>query len=143
MGRAVNFGHGEVSAGNFGYRVMNFVLFTAAGLSLVWCLVHFFVGGRDVARPLRADRSLDPMVRDVLWFCWHIVSVVLLLMAVFFGLDAVGLTQGLALAATLLSLGIMMLGILSVPMIGQSYRVVPQGWLFVPTTVLGVWGLLG
>ncbi|MGY3437129.1 MULTISPECIES: hypothetical protein [unclassified Marinovum] len=62
-------------------------------------------------------------------------------MAGFFALDAFGITSGLALAATALSAAFMLLGIIGIPMIGQSYRRVPQGWLFVPTTVLGLWGL--
>ena len=53
----------------------------AALLSLVTFGVHTFVGGVFVARPLLASRDLTPASRWLNYYCWHIVTVLLLLMA--------------------------------------------------------------
>ena len=53
----------------------------AALLSLVTFGVHTFVGGVFVARPLLASRDLTPASLWLNYYCWHIVTVLLLMMA--------------------------------------------------------------
>ncbi|MEL6582528.1 MAG: hypothetical protein AAFQ36_01730 [Pseudomonadota bacterium] len=113
----------------------------AAALSLLWFGVHLFMGGRDVAAPLRAS-DLDPVVRDTSYLCWHLTSCSLLLIAVFFGLAAFAGEPAYAVAGTLLSTGFAVVGIAMTPLIKQSYAQLPQGWLFVPVTGLGLWALV-
>mgnify|MGYP001804319563 CR=1 FL=1 len=105
----------------------------AAALSALWFLVHLFMGGADVSRPLRRS-SLDDDVRDTAWLCWHLVSGTLLLMAGLFGAAALGVTE--ALSATLLAGVFAAVGLWVPPYLGQSYRVLPQGFLFVPVCAL-------
>lgn len=53
----------------------------AAALSLITFGVHTFVGGVFVARPLLAARDLTPASRWLNYYCWHMVTVLLLAMS--------------------------------------------------------------
>ncbi|MEM7440376.1 MAG: hypothetical protein AAF393_12310 [Pseudomonadota bacterium] len=116
-------------------------LFLASGLTALWMGVHLFAGGPQIAAPLRNSTELPSVARDTAYLCWHFVSVTLGLMAAFFGLAAMTGQPGLAMAATLLAAGFTVIGIGLPSAIGQKWRVLPQGWLFLPVTVLGLWGM--
>ncbi len=118
-------------------------LFAAAALSTLWALVHLFIGGPEVAGPLRKARDLPEVARDTAYFCWHLVSVTLVLMAGLFLAAALGTrgAEGLAMAGTALAAGFAALGLALPHLIGTDYRRLPQGWLFVPVIALGLWGL--
>jgi len=78
----------------------------AALLSAVWFLVHVFIGGPEIADPLRVGSS------DLLF------------------------------AGTLLASLFTMIGLFVPPMLRQSYRIIPQGWMFLPVAILGALALL-
>ncbi len=120
----------------------NIYLYTAGGLSILWCCVHFFVGGKEIAKPLRAVSGLSPAQRSVAWMCWHMVTFNLLLMGVFFIAGTQLEEIGLVWAATALSVSFLVAGLLIPPLSNVSYRAAPQGWLFLPTTLLGGLALL-
>ncbi len=117
-----------------------FIFFAAAALCAVWMAVHLFVGGPQVAGPLRAERGLSEVARETAYLCWHFVSVTLGVMALFFLLAAFG-NAGMALAGTLLSGGFLGVGVLLPLLIRKSYGLLPQGWLFLPVVALGTWGM--
>lgn len=120
---------------------MDQIAFTGAALlSFAWLLVHVFIGGREAARPLLTS-DLPPMVLQVLYLCWHIVSVTIAVMALFFALAIVFAIKAYAVAGLLLAAGFVLVGIVLVPFKGWSYRTIPQGWLFVPIVVLAAFGL--
>jgi len=84
---------------------VNVALIIAAGLSLLTWGIHTFVGGPRIAGPLL--RSALPMVpKYTSYYCWHLVTIVLLAMAAGFayaafvpsGLDVAWLATLLALA---------------------------------------------
>jgi hypothetical protein len=115
----------------------------AAALSALWTVVHLFMGGAQVAGPLRQSRDLPAMVRDTAYLCWHLVSITLAIMAGLLlaaGLGASG-AAGLAMAGVALAAGFAAIGILLPLGIGAGYARLPQGWLFVPVAGLGLWGL--
>lgn len=114
----------------------------AGGLAWVWAAVHIFVGGREIARPLAETTALDPLVRDTQHLCWHLTSGALILMGGFFVAAPVTGTLAYAVAGTLLAATFAAIGLSLAPLIGQAYRVLPQGWLFVPVTALGIAGFL-
>lgn len=114
----------------------------AAALAWLWAGVHIFVGGRQIARPLRHSTALPDVVRDTQYLCWHLTSASLVLMGGFFAAAVVTGTAAFAIAGTLLAAAFAAVGIALVPGIGQRYDRLPQGWLFVPVTGLGLWGLL-
>ena len=92
--------------------------------------------------PLRQTKEVNHTVMATMWMCWHMVTVTLFLMGVFFGM---GLIWGSAyvLAGTLLASVIAAAGLAAVPLLGTSFKVLPQGWLFVPIALLGAYALLG
>lgn len=66
------------------------LLLLAGVAGLVTFFVHWQVGGRYAARPLLAARDLTPASRWLNYFCWHIVTVLLLIMAFALLLGAFG-----------------------------------------------------
>ncbi|MEM8822714.1 MAG: hypothetical protein AAGF30_03805 [Pseudomonadota bacterium] len=115
----------------------------ASGLIMVWALVHTIVGGRQVAGPLRRDAALPEVVRTTAWMCWHMVTATLFLTAVLFAWGAASARPDLLLAGTLISAGVMAAGLIAAPVLGVSYGRLPQGWLFVPVVVCGLWAVWG
>ncbi|MEO0498013.1 MAG: hypothetical protein AAF141_11720 [Pseudomonadota bacterium] len=109
----------------------------AAVISLAWALVHLFIGGRDIARHLRHDTALEPIVRQTTWMCWHMITATLFVIAILFALTVYLGDAGVGFAATLVTAGVAIAGLVSVPVLKTSYRVLPQGWLFVPVVALG------
>jgi hypothetical protein len=120
---------------------MNWFLLAAAVVSLITFLAHLFWGGHEVAKPLlNADMPED--IKLTTYYCWHITSVVLLIMAFAFAYVAllefdspltIALTS-IAAACALLNLGLILVRSLK-PL---DY---PQWIFFLPITVLGVLGL--
>lgn len=117
-------------------------LYLACALSTLWFLVHTFVGGPQIIGPLRAATGLSPMVRGVLWMVWHMLTLVLALMALAFLASALWQSRDMALTATALSGALFLAGVVVIPQAGVSYREAPQGWLFLPVAGLGVYALL-
>ena len=118
------------------------LILAAAVLAGLWCFVHLIMGGREVAQPLLAAASLDPMVRHVQYICWHFTSVTIALMATFFALAYVTGVAAYAVCGLLLSTGFVVVGIGLVVKLGLSHSKHPQGWLFVPVALLGLGGVL-
>ncbi len=122
---------------------MNTYLAIAAVCSLFVTGLHFFLGGKEIARPLLEAKTLPNNVRCVQYFCWHITTLSLLLQAILFGIAAAYPTElSLAIVASALAGSIAVLGILMPLALKISYKTMPQGWLFVPIAVLGLAGIL-
>lgn len=123
---------------------MNYLLLAAAGLSAVVCLIHTFAGGRIIAVPLLKARDLHPVPKYVTYYCWHIVTIVLAMIAVMFAIAGFR-TESLDLgwAATALTAAFCLLGLAVPPLKKQKYTHMPQGWLFLPVVVLGILGVTG
>ncbi|MEM8615877.1 MAG: hypothetical protein AAGF20_02975 [Pseudomonadota bacterium] len=56
---------------------MNIWILAAAGLSAVTTLIHFFAGGREIARPLLDADDLQKIAKLTNYFCWHLITLVL------------------------------------------------------------------
>lgn len=117
-------------------------LWAAAALSGIWWAVHTFIGGREVAAPLKSS-DLPVIVRATAWLCWHLVTAVLAILTLLFAGAALFDMPGMTLAATLLVAGISVAGVLAAPALSVSYKVLPQGWLFVPVAALGALAVVG
>lgn len=70
------------------------LFWAAAASSLVTFAVHTFVGGAFVAKPLLADQSLPKAAKWLAYYCWHIVTLLLLTMAAAFAAAATGSLAG-------------------------------------------------
>ena len=94
-------------------------------------LIHFFAGGAEIAAPL-LQSSLDPVVKVTLYFCWHIVSFLLLIMTAcflvpFFRSDG----RAFVLIATLFTWMIALWNVAYVLMDQLPFIYLPQWVLFV------------
>lgn len=113
----------------------------AGGIAVFWTGVHIFLGGPEIAHPLLAS-DLKPMVKYVNYYCWHLVSISIAVMALLFLWPGVwGGPKELAVVGTVLATGFSIWGIVLAPRAGVSYKVVPQGWFFAPIAALGIIGL--
>lgn len=112
----------------------------AALVSFIWFLVHLIIGGKQVARPLLTS-SLEPVVLQTLYLCWHLTSVTIAIMAVLFGMAAWLAAPAYGVAVLLLAAGFALVGVGVVPLRGWTYKIVPQGWLFVPVVALAAFGI--
>ncbi|MGB7417230.1 MAG: hypothetical protein WA902_23750 [Thermosynechococcaceae cyanobacterium] len=121
---------------------MNGFLLAAAVVSLVTFLVHLFAGGREVVNPLLNASDLLEVSKLTTYYCWHIVTFVLLTMACAYGYAAfvqldsalVVVMTGIAAACTILSVGLIVARNLN-PL---EY---PQWMLLGPIAILGTLGL--
>ena len=91
-------------------------IWAAAAIGLLWAPVHLFLGGRQVAAPLRYS-DLPEVVRVAAW-------------GVLTG------TPGLILAALVLNLGLVVAGLAAKVILGMTWATLPQGLLFVPIAAL-------
>lgn len=122
---------------------MNICLFAAGVVSTAVFLIHTFVGGREIAAPLLAAKDLHPVPKFTQYYCWHLVTIVLAAMAAAYGFAAIDPSaRDLAAFVTFLAAAFSVFGLILAPAKGQKYKHMPQGWLFVPVTALGVIGLL-
>lgn len=115
---------------------------TAGGLAAIWFSVHLFLGGRQIARPLITATALDPIVRHTQYLCWHFTSVAIACMSAFFVWAAVSGDAIMAIAGTTLALGFFVVGVGVVMSMQEDHTKLPQGWLFLPVALLGIFGLV-
>ena len=69
----------------------------AAIMSLLTWIVHVFIGGAEIVRPLLASNQLNQSVRFTLYYCWHLVTIAIMGMVIAYILLAVR-RGGVALA---------------------------------------------
>lgn len=121
---------------------MNAWLALAAVLAAATTLIHLVLGGRHVASPLLAAERLHAVPKFTMYYCWHLVTIVLAALALAFGLAATGLgSRDLALFATA---GAALFCLWSLGMIGLfRLRIAhfPQWALFAAITLSGAVGL--
>ncbi|MBU2944265.1 hypothetical protein Q8W37_12060 [Shimia thalassica] len=121
---------------------MNIAFFLAAALAVFWTLVHVIIGGRQCERLLAADEHVSPVVRETMLLCWHMVSGFLFLTSAFLFIGAIGYPS-FGVAGSVMAGVTALIGLLQAPIRKTSYAALPQGWLFVPVAVLGIWGFMG
>jgi hypothetical protein len=81
---------------------LNVAFAAAAGLSLLTWALHTFVGGPATAGPLLAS-SMHPVPKYTNYYCWHLVTITLLVVSAAFGYAAfVPTGSDVAVFATLL-----------------------------------------
>ena len=67
---------------------MNLWFLSAAILSFGICALHVTLGGREAARPLLATTELDRVAKFTNYYCWHLVTIAIALMAAAFAFAA-------------------------------------------------------
>jgi hypothetical protein len=121
---------------------VNAWLALAALLAAATTLIHAILGGREIATPLLAAERLHAVPKFTLYYCWHLVTIVLAALALAFGLVAIGLgSRDLALFATV---GAALFCLWSLGMVGLfRLRIAhfPQWALFAAIAISGTIGL--
>lgn len=121
---------------------MNASFAVAAALSAAVCIAHVVAGGKFYVRPLLAATALHPVPRFVHYYCWHIVTMVLVAMAAGFGRAAVDPgAADVALLMTVLASGFSVWSLALVLWKRQRLLQMPQWALFVPVAIFGILGL--
>ncbi|MBI3073040.1 MAG: hypothetical protein HYY84_13080 [Deltaproteobacteria bacterium] len=122
---------------------MNGWFVAAAAVSVVAFGIHFFLGGRDTARPLLAASDIEPTAKFTHYFGWHIISIILVAMPVGFIMAAFRI-ESRALAWMMTALAVSF-AIWNLALIAWKYRYpwrLPQWTLFLPISALGAIGLI-
>lgn len=114
----------------------------AAATAAAIAAIHLFLGGPSIARPLLHAGDLEPTPKYVNYYCWHLVSIVLVALAAAFALAAADPAQRpLAVAATALAAAFCLWGGALLWISGQRTAQMPQWTLFAALTLIGVWAL--
>ncbi|CUH82493.1 hypothetical protein [Tropicibacter naphthalenivorans] len=114
-----------------------FAGYGAAGLSLLWAIVHTFLGGPEIAAPLLAS-DLPQVVRATAWMVWHMTTGVLFLLALGFALATYLSARSALVTLTALSATLMCAGIFALFKTGTDIATLPQALLFLPVLLLGL-----
>ncbi len=117
-------------------------IWLAFGTSAITFLLHTFVGGPDVAKPLlESDMATVPKYTN--YYCWHLVTLTLFAMAGSFLVAAVWPSAWeLSLLATALAAGFAIWSVLLNIIAKTSFLKLPQWILFTPTSLFGILGML-
>lgn len=105
-------------------------------------VIHAAIGGREIARPLLQQQTLPPIMTLTHYYCWHMATISLAMLAGCYAYAAVS-PDGriLAVVATLISFAFCVWGLALVLWKRQRHRDMPQWILFLGLTGSGVWAL--
>ena len=123
------------------FAQVNIYFAVAAVLSFLTTLIHLFAGGREIAVPLLESRDIQPVPKYTMYYAWHLVTIMLFVMAVTFGHSAIDQTQTvLAFYTTMLAISFMLLSLGFVVWKKQKFWQMPQWFLFLVIAIFGVAG---
>ncbi len=122
---------------------MNGWFIAASAVAGLTAFAHLVPGGRAIARPLLASGDLHDVPKFTHYYCWHIVSIVLLTMAAGYAYCALFAGEkALAVVLTGLALSFGLWNVALIVWKQQSFLLLPQWALFAPIAGLGLMGLL-
>ncbi len=121
---------------------MNYWFLAAAAAAVLTFVVHVFLGGRYVAKPLLKADGLGEVAKYTAYYCWHLVSIVLAGMALAF-LRAGLFTGGREVAAASLVFATcaFLWSLMLISRWKLSWIKFPQWMLFALVMILGAGGL--
>ncbi|NWG54124.1 MAG: hypothetical protein HXY28_10425 [Hydrogenophilaceae bacterium] len=118
-----------------------FTFWCAAGAALATCAAHVFLGGRLFARPL-LDSTLARAPKQTVYYCWHLTTAALLVMAAAFAWAALDpAASAAAVIATAIAGAFLIVNVVQNIAMGNSFRRHPQWTFFTVTTTLGALAL--
>jgi len=114
------------------------VFLLPAAVAALIAAIHFFVGGRELARPLLRQNALPPVVTLTHYYCWHLVTITLLGLAAAFGYASLAPDgRVLAVFATVAAGLFAVWGLALVLWQAQRHRDMPQWMLFAVLAACG------
>lgn len=122
---------------------MNIYFVAAAIAAVVTFALHTWLAGPSVAGPLLRSRDMHDVAKYTNYYCWHLVTITLLVMAGCFAWAAFD-PEGVELAwvAFILSVTFMLWSLFLVGWKRQSFRYMPQWALFLVISVFAGFGLM-
>lgn len=122
---------------------MNEILSLASGVNFVTFLVHWQVGGIYASRPLLAAKDITDASRWLNYFCWHIVTILLLIMTGVLALGAFERVSNDAIAIVALIAGsISLLSVAVTIRAGIQPHRFPASYLLASVAALSLAGIL-
>lgn len=122
---------------------MNLFHLLAGIAALIVLATHVFVGGRLFVKPLLAAEQLHRVTRLTLYYCWHLVTLLIAAIAALYLLAAAAPHWlHLAITATVLATGASLLCLLIVIAWRQRPWRMPQWLFFAIVAALGTAGLM-
>jgi len=122
---------------------MNIWFLSAAILAAMTTMLHIFAGGRFAARPLLDAQDLSSSPKYTNYFCWHIVTIALTMLAFGYGYAAQNEAgYDVALIATVMA---GLVGVWNLFLIRQfrlKAKRHPQFVFFFSMAILGLAGLI-
>ena len=113
-----------------------------AAIAALIAVIHFFAGGREIAAPLLRQNTLHPVVTLTHYFCWHMVTIMLVSLAFAFAYAALTVDgRVLAVFATFISALFTVWGVVLVMWKAQRHRDMPQWILFAVLAASGGYSL--
>jgi len=113
-----------------------------AAVAALIAAIHFFAGGREVARPLLRQNTLPPVVMLTHYYCWHLVTITLIGLAGAFGYASLAPDgRVLAVFATVAAGLFAVWGLALVLSQAQRHRDMPQWMLFAVLAASGAGAL--
>ncbi len=120
----------------------SFYLWLATFFTFITAAMHFFLGGKFAAKPL-LKAKMHPVAKYTNYYCWHMVTIVLLTMSVAFAISATYPSAWeLGLAALFLSISFTIWNIVLWLWKKQSPLELPQWILFLTISVAGLMGFV-
>ena len=123
---------------------MNIYLASAGLLTVVTFALHTFIATSRVATPLlAADCQLSSKSRYTNYYCWHAITLTLVVQAgCFFWAAMPGKNLDLAVAATVLAIAYLLWNVALNLWLGPKRSSAPQWMFWVPISALGIIGLM-
>lgn len=123
-------------------QVQNLWLFGAGAAAAGTALLHLFAARKDVVLPLLGAKDIHSVSKYTNYYCWHLVSITLVAMAVAFVWASIDPAQtGLAWMWTVIAALFAMWSIVLVIWKRQNPWHMPQWLLFITITGLAGMGL--
>jgi hypothetical protein len=116
-------------------------LMAAAALSLATGMIHVVVGGRFIAQPLLRADELRRVPKYTSYYCWHLVTITVLMMSIMFAWAAAGGGRELALLAVVQAAAFTVWNIVLILWQRLSPLHFPQWAPFLLVTISGAIGL--
>lgn len=111
------------------------LIYAALGISLFTACLHLFAGSPEFAKPLWQSNALPLQIKATLWMCWHMVSLSLFVIPVLIGLGLWLGNDAYYWSALILNTAIGLAAFMSNIALKVSFKVLFQGFLFVPVTI--------
>jgi uncharacterized BrkB/YihY/UPF0761 family membrane protein len=119
---------------------MDIPLGIAAAVAFTIFILHTFLGRLESVVPLLKAKDIEPITKYLHYYCWHLVTMTLLMMAACFLWSALpDRAPDAAWVASILGIGFGIWGMVLPRSVGMTYMQMPQGFL---TGAIGIAGLV-